>query len=289
MVDGFRVPGRHDGMAAFPGPEGQTILVRNHELLPGQPDIGPFGPDNRLVAKLDPEYLWDAGSGKIPGLGGTTTIVYDAGAHKLVRHFLSLAGTWRNCAGGPTPWNSWITCEESVQRAESPVEKDHGYAFEVPATATPALTRPVPLKAMGRFNHEAAAVDAPSGVVFLTEDRPDGLFYRFLPEEPGTLAKGGRLQALRIKGRPGIFTSNRNPATLIRTGESLEVDWIDLKNTHSPEDDLRERGLEDGAAAFSRGEGIWAGKDGLYFTCTNGGSLAGLAAISSLSSFETTS
>lgn len=271
MDDGFFVPGRHDGMAAFPGPEGKTILVRNHELLPGQRDDGPFGPDNRLTSKLDPKFLWDAGSGKAPGLGGTTTLVFDIKSQKLERHFLSLAGTWRNCAGGPTPWKSWITCEESVQRAESPIEKDHGYCFEVPASAEPGLVVPVPLRAMGRFNHEAAAVDAPSGVVYETEDRGDGLFYRFLPDVPGTLARGGRLQALRMKGRPGIFTSNRNPATQISVGETLEVDWIDLEDVESPDDDLRERGAAAGAAVFSRGEGIWTGKNAAYFACTNGG------------------
>lgn len=296
MDDGFRVPGAPDGMAAFPGPDGRTILVRNHELLPSELRAGgPFGPRNQLLSKLPKEKLFDYGKGKQPGLGGTTTLVYDTQSQMLEKHFLSLAGTWRNCAGGPTPWGSWVTCEESVQRKKDDVEQDHGWCFEVPASAT-APVDPVPLKAMGRFNHEAIAVDPKSGAVFLTEDRGDprellpeelvglsakpvprpedlgaGLFYRFLPTVPGQLARGGRLQALKIKDKPSCFTGNWS-GERIAVGQSLDVEWMDLEDVESPKDDLRRRGRAAGAAAFERGEGIWTGKDGLYFACTTGGS-----------------
>jgi hypothetical protein len=283
MDDGFLVPGGHDGMAAFPGPDGRTVLVRNHELLPQNPRVGPFGRDNELLRNLDPAFLYDAGRGKMPGLGGTTTLVYNTRERRLERHFLSLAGTWRNCAGGTTPWGSWVTCEESVQRAADPFEKDHGFNFEVPARPGIGLAEPVPLKAMGRFNHEAVAVDPASGVVYETEDRGagrprlphergPGLFYRFLPEKPGELARGGRLQALALKDLPGANTTNWGlfGATLPR-GQPLDVGWIDLENVESPDDSLRHQGAAKGAAVFTRGEGLWAGRDGLYFCCTDGG------------------
>jgi hypothetical protein len=294
MDDGFLVPAAHDGMAAFPGPDGRTILVRNHELLPTELRFGgPFGPKQQLLKNVPEGMIFDAGKGKQPGLGGTTTLVYDTKGQILERHFLSLAGTWRNCAGGPTPWGSWVTCEETVQRRKDDIEQDHGWCFEVPASAT-GLVRPVPLKAMGRFNHEAIAVDPKSGAVYLTEDRGDrreplaeeyvgaakpvpkpedlgaGLFYRFLPAVPGQLAKGGRLQALRIRDQASCFTGNWSGGR-IPPGRAMDVHWMDLEDVEAPKDDLRHRGRAAGAAAFQRGEGIWTGTDGIYFCCTDGG------------------
>lgn len=300
MDDGFLVPGAHDGMAAFPGPDGRTIVVRNHELLAGDLRMGPFGPKNQLFKKIDPAKMYDAGKGKQPGQGGTTTLVFDTKGGLLETHFLSLAGTLRNCAGGPTPWGSWVTCEETVLRAGDPLakdlERDHGYCFEVPASATPGLADPLPLKAMGRFNHEAIAVDPRSGVVYLTEDRGEkreplpeellpgqqkptpkpaelgaGLFYRYLPNVPGKLAQGGKLQALKIADKPGIHSGNWD-GDRIPVGLMLDAEWIDLENVESPKDDLRHQGRAKGAAGFQRGEGIWTGKDGIYFVCTDGGS-----------------
>ena len=272
MDDGLLVPGRPDGMAAFPGPDGSTILVCNHELNPDQQ--GPFGRRLERLGRLKPDQLYDFGGGRTPGCGGTTTIVYDTRAQRVVRQFQSLAGTYRNCAGGPTPWGSWITCEETVQlkgQANGLVaDQNHGYVFEVPARAEIGLADPVPLEAMGRFNHEAVAVDPHSGVVYLTEDREDGLLYRFIPHEPGTLRAGGRLQALTVTGQSGLVTNNWDGPT-VPVGKTLAVEWIDMDGIDAPDDDLRERGFQAGAAQFTRGEGIWYGNDEVYFACTNGG------------------
>ena len=190
MDDGLLVPGMHDGMAAFPGPHGKTILIRNHELSPENITRSPYGERNQLLKDLGDEQLYDAGRRKRPGLGGTTTLVYDTRSQKLEKHFLSLAGTHQNCAGGATPWNSWISCVETVVRAAGSIEKDHGYNFEVPATDQVKLATPLPLKAMGRFNHEAVAVDPRTSIVYQTEDREDGLIYRYIPDVPGKLAAG---------------------------------------------------------------------------------------------------
>lgn len=280
--DGLRVPGGHDGMAAFRGPEGRVILVRNHELSNDVPQLGPFGDRNeRLTEDLIPR-LYDAGCGKMPGLGATTTVVYDVRRRKVERQFVSLAGTWRNCAGGPTPWGTWLSCEESVQRSGGMVEKDHGFVFEVPASPDMRMAEPLPLKAMGRFNHEAAAVDVRTGCVYLTEDRGGngilqprdrgfGLLYRFVPRRPGALAHGGRLQALKIREQPTADTTNWLARRIV-PGQSFDVEWVDLRETDSPNDDLRFQGAAKGAAGFSRNEGIWAGKDVLYFCSTDGGS-----------------
>ncbi len=274
MDDGLLVPAAHDGMAAFPGPDEDTvILVRNHELDETS-GASAFGEKCERLSKVPAASLYDAGDGqRILGMGGTTTLVYDLRRRKLLRHHLSLAGTLRNCAGGTTPWGSWLSCEETVVRSkegkEGALQNDHGYVFEVPANGQ-GLAPPVPLKAMGRFNHEAAAVDARSGVVYLTEDRGDGLLYRFVPSVKGRLAAGGRLEVLAVIGSKGLATSNRDLQAVSR-GKKLEVNWVGLEDTSSPKDDLRVQGREKGAAVFARGEGLIAGPEGIYFSCTSGG------------------
>ncbi len=271
MTDGFFVPGRQDGMATFPGSGGRTILICNHEVSAGSPGKeGAFGSRNELFGKLDSDLVYDKGRNDQPCLGGTTTMVYDTQNRRLVHSFLSLAGTVRNCAGGPTPWNSWITCEETVEREGAVLAKDHGYCFEVPATSEPVVARAKPLTDMGRFNHEAVAVDPVSGIVYQTEDRADGLIYRFIPKTRGRLAEGGRVQALGFKGPKRVDTRNWDQQR-VRPGSPVEVTWIDLDDVDSPNDDLRYRGFEKGAARFARGEGMWYGRNAVYFACTNGG------------------
>jgi uncharacterized protein len=272
MQDGLLVPGKHDGMATFPGPQGKTILVRNHEVAPEKTRYSPYGERNLLLKNLTDEQLYDPGRRKTPGLGGTTTLVYDTRSQQLEKHFLSLAGTDRNCSGGPTPWNSWISCEETVARKEGSIEKDHGYNFEVPATYQIGLARPLLLKAMGRFNHEAVAVDPRTSIVYQTEDRKDGLIYRYIPDVPRKLAVGGRLQALAVKGSRGLDTRNWGLGPRIAVGQNLAVEWVDLKNTDSPSDDLRFQGFANGCARFANGEGMWYGLGSVFFACTFGGS-----------------
>ena len=276
MDDGLLVPGAPDGMAAFAGKSGRVIVVRNHELSPDSFSNGAFGSANRLLNKVSADKFYDHGKSELPCLGGTTTFVYNPKAGKIEREWLSLAGTVRNCAGGPTPWNSWLTCEESTIRRgafEGKLEKDHGYVFEVPATDKVALANPLPIKSMGRFNHEAVAVDPRTGVVYLTEDRGDSLIYRYVPNTPGKLLGGGALQALAIVGNKSYDTRNWESLTTPKMAlrEPLEVEWIDIDNVESPEDDLRYQGFNKGAAVFARGEGMWYGSDGIYFACTNGG------------------
>ena len=275
MSDGLVTPGLHDGMAAFAGYRGRVILVCNHETNPDQGMASPFGIQNHLLSKVPKNKFYDYGNGEFPGLGGTTTLVYNPKSQKVEREYLSLAGTYRNCAGGATPWNSWVTCEETVLKAGSSeyIEKDHGYNFEVPVSSRIRLADPIPLKEMGRFNHEAITVDPQSGVVYETEDRGDGCIYRFIPKVSGKLQMGGKLQALAIKGWKRADTRNWQDLAgkdfPIR--EPLEVEWIDMDNVESPLDDLRYRGFEAGAARFARGEGIFYGNNRVYWACTNGG------------------
>jgi hypothetical protein len=272
MDDGLLVPGDHDGMAAFAGPNGKTILVRNHELFVPETNKSPFGADRRLLDKVPPERVYDLGHAtNALCIGGTTTLVYDTKLQQLNRHFLSLAGTVNNCAGGPTPWNTWLTCEETTVRADENFTKDHGYVFEVPADAESGLIEPRPIKAMGRFRHEAVCVDPKSGIVYLTEDTADGLIYRFIPNKPGDMHAGGRLQALAVRGRKSLDTRNWSFFREVGLNTKLPCAWVDLDEIDSPNNDLRFQGADRGAAIFARGEGMWFGRETVFFACTKGG------------------
>ena len=258
MDDGSRVPQAADGMAAFGMGERLVRLVRNHEVRNSAAD-----PLSRPFAS-GPAY-------DERGPAGTTTIevaIRPNGAAERTRHFASLTGTSTNCAGGPTPWGSWVTCEETVAGTGAGFARNHGYAFEVSAFADAPVT-PVPLKAMGRFTHEAIAVDPGTGVVYETEDRNPGGFYRYIPKRAGDLAAGGTLQLLVVSGRPAYDTRIGQ-----RVGEVLAAEWVTV-----PQPDTDAPTVPSGfvynqvpaAARFSRLEGCFWGDGGCYFTATSGG------------------
>ena len=273
MNDGLLVPGQFDGMGCFALEGSRVALVRNHELRgrnPNHRNWGPGGLNQARIDRLDAAKAYDTYKDGRPLPGGTTTVVYDMATGEVVRQHLSLAGTSTNCCGGITPWGTWLTCEETEETPQNAdVTKEHGYIFEVPANET-GLVDPVPLKAMGRFDHEAVCIDPRTGIVYETEDKVDGLFYRFIPTTPGRLADGGRLQALVIRGAASADTRNHD-ARLWDVGDWREVEWIDMDDVESPAGDLRQRGYAAGAALVARGEGVIWGKDELYLMATSGG------------------
>jgi hypothetical protein len=206
--------------------------------------------------------------------------VIDPKTNTIVRDFVSLSGTLINCAGGPTPWGSWISCEETTlgqtERINSKgvksggFAKSHGYCFEVSAKADTNL-QPVPLKAMGRFVHEAVAVGK-DGVIYQTEDADPCGFYRFIPRKNKKLAEGGTLQMLAIAGKPSYDTRTGQTA-----GTRFETNWVTIDNPDPIEADVDEaavskQGHAKGGAIFIRLEGCCADKKGrIFFTATSGG------------------
>lgn len=253
MSDGTPTPGKHDGMAAFQGENGMINLVRNHEQAEG-PAFG--------ARSYNPNAA-----------GGTTNMVFDPATMALVSTYPSLTGTIRNCAGGPTPAGTWLTCEETFTGLD--VAHPHGYVFEVPADAT-APVDPVPLKAMGRFTHEAVAIDPKTGIVYETEDRGTSGFYRFLPNDRDRLAAGGRLQMLTVKDQPQYDTRYSQ-----RVGKPLPVEWVDIADPDPDSTDtlvVFKQGHQQGGAVFARLEGAWYGDGSIYINSTSGGD-AGLGQV----------
>lgn len=282
MEDGAVTPGRQDGMAAFRGPRGTIRVVRNHEV---RGEGTPMGGSAADIAKA-----YDANT-----IAGTTTLAIDRSSRELLGSWVSLNGTSVNCAGGPTPWGTWVSVEETVNGpdlgpdftgSDGPAAFErHGYAFEVdPSWGPGEFEAATPIRSAGRLAHEAIAYHHATGAVYQTEDNfefPSGI-YRYLPPEnpmrTGRLADGGRLEMLRVVGVPDAELGLAQPP-----GVSYPVDWVtidqpdfDFGSGAGVDNDIGiqfvgQQGFAQGAARFARPEGMWERAGRIYFTCTRGG------------------
>ena len=267
LHDGHTVPGAADGMGVVRQEGSRVTLVRNHEL---QGSSGAFGAQ---------ETAYDITP------GGTTTLVFDTAREELVDSRVSLNGTLYNCAGGVTPWGSWLSCEESVfnpQMAQlapprkqtfwdaAGARKAHGFVFEVPATG---VAKPVPILEMGQFYHEAVVIDPATGMAYMTEDiGPKAGFYRFIPNIAGNLHAGGQLQMMKVLGRPDM-TDYLQPL------QEMDVEWVDIPDptaglvkSHPNGNGVVSQGLAAGGSAFVALEGCAISEGRVYFTSKLGGS-----------------
>jgi secreted PhoX family phosphatase len=210
------------------------------------------------------------------GAGGNTNLVFDLKTRRFVSSFPTLAGTIRNCAGGITPWGTWLSCEETTTMTMGPGGRKHGYVFDV----GPLGGSPVPLTNMGRFSHEAVAIDPKTDIVYETEDGPSwpgdtaSGVYRFVPAYPGSPL--GKLQMMRVIGQPDL----QNYEDLRK---SLKADWVDIEEPDPPTSSANailaghfspfQQGKLKGATSFRRPEGCWYGDGKIFFLCTTGGVL----------------
>ncbi len=250
LGDGHRVAARPDGMACFAGEGGALVLLRNHELLPGDPG-GPWKPGAPV-----PKEAFDPKSA-----GCVSRLVLDpkklaAGEPAIVASNLVIAGTNFNCGGGRSPWG-WLSCEEDVSPG-------HGFVFACPPGSA-SLEKAEPIRAYGRFRHEAVAVDPTTHIAYLTEDREDACLYRFVP---GDLAKpfDGRLEALAIVGDPASETATKSPL-----GVRRPIAWVPVEEPAPIDDVVRSRAHARGAAVFRRLEGADFAQGTLVFSATSGG------------------
>ena len=264
LYGGQATPQMHDGMAVVAAVGDRLTLVRNHEI---RSDDGAFAAG---------DIVYDPAAG-----GGTTTLEFDTSRGRLVRAYASLAGTALNCAGGPTPWGSWLSGEETVRGPGDPhyseprplrYQKSHGWMFEVRGDGPHAAR---PLLALGRFTHEAAAVDPATGIVYLTEDRTESGFYRCVPNQPGALERGGKLEML------AACTADGAVAELVRglpAGANYATRWVPIADpalAHTPgtrdAKGVYAQGNALGGTRFARLEGCWHAGGLVYFTSTSGG------------------
>ena len=257
LSDGQPVPGDPDGMAAFRGPGGTTVLVRNHELgySDGRklPVVGsnPYDREER---------------------GGTTTILV-GDDHRKIRDYVSSSGTRNNCAGGATPWGTWLTCEEDRTT-------NHGYVFEVDPRDPENDLSKTPIRGMGFFSHEAVDIDPQTGIAYLTEDDFRGrtfedpnretatsrvsFVFRYVPDvrsrKRGALQRGGKLEVLAIEERRAFN------ADMGESGEHFGVIWKRV-NPKEPHSDAERKG----GTRFNRLEGAHFAGGAFWFDDTMGG------------------
>lgn len=281
LTDGTVLPGRHDGMGAFPGTGGRVTLIRNHEINGPVPAFSSAAP------------VYDPMTG-----GGTTTIDVDHQGN-VVASYASLAGTQMNCSGGIMPWGAWVTCEETVNgpdvgpdftgASNITLTKPHGYVFEVPVEGA---ANAEPIRSAGRFAHEAVSFDPVHGHLYLTEDNfgfPSG-FYRYLPPhhplEVGRLEDGGQLQMLKVVGVDNALLVEAQPKNAVFPVEWVDIDDPDPSFPYTPGvvaptsnntaiNHVASQGIALGAAQFSRLEGQVYDNGRVYFCSTQGGGQVG--------------
>lgn len=235
MSDGHLVGERPDGMACFVGPDDTLILMRNHEL-----DVG---------ASPEPTVAFD------PNMkGGVTRLVLERDTLERRSSNWVLTGTSRNCAGGPSPWG-WLSCEETTAQG-------HGYVF-VCSTEAESAEKPQRAPSLGRFKHEAVAVDPRTNVIYLTEDQGQSCLYRHVPDDDPFV---GRLEAMRVVGAAGKDLSDG-----LSVGQQFAVDWVPIADPAGDEATPYEQASEQGAAIVNRGEGIWYFAGSVFFVSTAGG------------------
>lgn len=274
MSDGLITPGAHDGMGVVRqrrvGRSTEIVLVRNHELSTSSNAANIIGAGRDTVAKYDIGL-----TGSNYQIGGNTNLVWRDG--NWVESYASLGGIYRPCAGGSSTWGSWLSNEELRSNSVSSTGKKHGYIFEIPADTSLTAVNTTPLVDMGRFAHEASAIDPATGYWYLTEDQGSAnTLYRFRPNNVtgglNSLHAGGTLQGLKVRK---VMNADLRFPTLC---QEFSCEWVDIANPDADGITLSSvvgnvsasgpyaQAYANGAAIFGANEGCWVANNTVFFT-----------------------
>lgn len=207
------------------------VVARSGQTVPGTSYTWHNAPDGGACYADGSGWIYVSNSEINPSGGAGAIRFSSAGA--ITGAYRILSGTRQNCAGGSTPWNTWLSCEEVSL----------GYVYETDPWGVGAAVR---RDAMGRFKHEAAAADPVRRVIYLTEDETNGCFYRFTPTTWGDLSSG-TLQVLRAgSAASGSFT------------------WATVPDPDGSPAQTRDQ--VSGAKRFNGGEGCYYADGSVWFT-----------------------
>ncbi|MEJ1112244.1 MULTISPECIES: alkaline phosphatase PhoX [unclassified Kribbella] len=261
LKTGQLTPGAHDGTAVFGTGQKNYLLIQNHEI----------GSNNALGVPQIEGTVYDTGVGSA---GGCTVISVDRDGTNL-GEWVGISGTLTNCAGGHTPWGTWLTCEETESKANGTTRlKDHGYVFEVWGDGKTA--HPVPLKALGRYAHEACAIDKDRNHIYLSEDAsgPNGLFYRWSAPAGYKLGPNswqdladvgfGTLEAMAILGDDGKPIPDVAYLTSAQLLRPFRVAWVPVPDRDAVSVSCRKQFTDDKVTRGKKFEGVFGTDEGVY-------------------------
>lgn len=260
LDSGQATPALHDGTAVFD--DGRNyLLIQNHEI----------GANDPLGVPQVAGTIYDPGVGSA---GGCTVISVDRNGTNR-GEWVGISGTLTNCAGGPTPWGTWMTCEETENKANGTTRlKDHGYVFEVWGDGETA--HPVPLKALGRYAHEALAIDRDRTHIYLSEDAsgPNGSFYRWSGPKNYRLgpkswkdltdAGFGTLEAIAILGDDGKPIPDVAYLTSAQLLRPFKVAWVPVPDRDAVSVSVRKQFTDGTITRGKKFEGVFGTDEGVY-------------------------